>query len=123
MADARARGFHNALSLDHEDHVAETASTNVFMVRDGEVMTPKPNGTFLAGITRQRCIDLLAKDGVTVAQTSLTLADFDEADEIFLTANAQKITPVTRYKERELGPGQMATRMRRLYWDYAHEAG
>lgn len=123
MADARARGYHNALSLDHEDHVAETASTNVFLVRDGEILTPAKNGTFLAGITRQRCIDLLAMDGVTVRETSLTLADFDTADEIFLTANAQKVTPITRYIDRDLGPGQMTTRMRRLYWDYAHEAG
>lgn len=120
MADARARGFHNALSLDHEGHVAETASTNVFLVRDGHVSTPKPNGTFLAGITRMRVIDLLRQDGVEVAEDSLTLEDFDDADEIFLTANAAKVTHITRYKDKEMGPGQMATRARALYWQYAH---
>ena len=123
MADARARGYDNALSLDAEDLVAETASSNVFIVRDGHVQTPKPNGTFLAGITRKRCIELLAEDGVSVEETSLTLQDIAEADEIFLTANAQKITPVTRYLERDLGGGQFATRVRRLYWDYAHQNG
>ena len=122
LAEARANGFQNALSLDHEGHVAETASSNVFMVRDGEILTPKPNGMFLAGITRARCIDLLAADGVQVQETSLTLEDFETADEIFLTANAAKITPVTRYKQRDLGQGQMATRMRRLYWDYSHQS-
>lgn len=123
MADARKRGFDNALSLDADGNVAETASSNVFLVRDGHVQTPKANGTFLAGITRLRCIELLAKDGVEVEETSLTLDDFEEADEIFLTANAQKITPVTRYKERDMGGGQFATRVRRLYWDYAHQNG
>lgn len=123
MADARARGFDNALSLDADDNVAETASSNVFIVRDGHIQTPKANGTFLAGITRKRCIELLAADGVEVEETTLTLADVAEADEIFLTANAQKITPVTRYIDREMGPGQFATRMRRLYWDYAHQNG
>lgn len=120
MADARARGFDNALSLDHEGNVAETASSNVFLVRDGEISTPIPNGTFLAGITRKRTIDLLKNDGVDVRETTLTLNDFEEADEIFLTGNASKITSVTRYKERDLGVGQMGTRARKLYWDYAH---
>lgn len=123
LRDAMSRGFNNALSIDWEGNVAETASQNVFMVRDGEILTPKPNGMFLAGITRKRCIELLRNDGVEVIETSLTLDDFDTADEIFLTANAAKVMPVTRYKDRDLGNGQMGTRVRRLYWDYAHATG
>ena len=120
MADARKRGFHNALSLDLDDHVAETASSNVFLVRGGEVSTPVPNGTFLAGITRLRTIALLQNDGIKVEETTLTLDDFETADEIFLTGNASKITPVTRYKDREIGAGRVGLRARELYWDYAH---
>lgn len=119
MADARKRGFHNALSLDFEENVAETASSNVFLVRDGHISTPRPNGTFLAGITRRRVMDLLRQDGVEVEETTLTLDDFEDADEIFLTANAAKITPITRYKDRAMGKGQMGVRARALYWDYA----
>jgi branched-chain amino acid aminotransferase len=120
VREARARGFDNALSLDQAGLVAETASTNVFLVRDGAVLTPAANGTFLNGITRQRVIALLRADGVEVSETALTLADFAAADEIFLTGNANKVTPVTRFEDREL-PGRMAERARRLYWDYARE--
>jgi branched-chain amino acid aminotransferase len=120
--EARARGFDNALSLDQVGHVAETASTNVFMVRDGRVMTPAANGTFLNGLTRQRVIALLRADGVEVAEVSLTVADFAGADEIFLTGNANKVTPVTRFEDRELGAGPTAARARALYWDFAHQA-
>ncbi|MCC5985779.1 MAG: branched-chain amino acid aminotransferase [Rhodobacteraceae bacterium] len=120
MADARKRGFSNALSLDPDGHVAETASTNVFMVRDGVVFTPVPNGTFLNGITRQRIIALLRADGVEVQETSLTLADFDTAEEIFVTGNIAKVMPVARYQDRTLGTGPLARRARELYWDYAH---
>lgn len=120
MADARARGFHNALSLDHEGNVAETASTNVFTVRDGVVFTPVPNGTFLNGITRQRIIGLLRADGVDVVETSMTVADFDAADEIFVTGNIAKVMPVTRFEQRDLPPGPVAARARALYWDFAH---
>ncbi|MFN4058138.1 MAG: branched-chain amino acid aminotransferase [Roseinatronobacter sp.] len=119
MADARKRGFSNALSLDVEGFVAETASTNVFMVRDGVVFTPVANGMFLNGITRQRVIGLLRADGVEVVETSLTLADFDAAEEIFVTGNIAKVMPVARYLERDLGVPRMGKRARELYWDYA----
>jgi branched-chain amino acid aminotransferase len=120
MAEARARGFNNALSLDHEGHVAETASTNVFAVRDGVVFTPVPNGTFLNGITRQRVIGLLRGDGVEVRETSMTIADFHAADEIFVTGNIAKVMPVARFEDRALPPGPIAARARALYWDFAH---
>ena len=121
VRDARARGFQNALSLDQQDHVAETASTNAFLVRDGVVMTPAANGTFLAGITRARVIDLLRADGREVLETTLDVDAFAAADEIFLTGNASKVTPVTRFQDRDLGPGPTAARARALYWDYAHQ--
>ncbi len=122
MADARARGFHNALSLDVDGHVAETASTNVFLVRDGEVWTPVPNGMFLNGLTRQRVIALLRQDGVAVHEASLTVDDFGTADEIFVTGNIAKVMPVARLEDRILPPGPIAARARQLYWDYAHSA-
>jgi branched-chain amino acid aminotransferase len=120
VREARTRGFHNALSLDLDGNVAETASTNVFMLRDGVVLTPVPNGTFLAGITRARTIQLLRDAGVTVEEASLTVEDFHQAEEIFITGNANKVMPVTRFEERELLYGEIARTARRLYWDYAH---
>lgn len=123
MADARARGFNNALSLDADGYVAETASTNVFMVKDGVVFTPVPNGMFLAGITRQRVIGLLRADGVEVVETSLTLEDFAAADEIFVTGNIAKVMPVTRFEARVMPNTRMGARARALYWDYALSDG
>ncbi len=119
--EANSRGFNNALSLDVEGNVAETASTNVFLVRDGAIFTPKPNGTFLNGITRQRIMALLATDGLPVTETSLTVADFHTAEEIFLSGNAAKIMPVTKFEDRTLPATKIGLRARALYWDYAHE--
>lgn len=120
LTEARKRGFKNALSLDLEDNVAETASTNVFMLRDGVVQTPRHNGTFLNGITRRRVIALLRNDGYDVQEVSLTVDDFREADEIFLTGNASKVMPVTRLDTREFVSSPVAMRARELYWDFAH---
>lgn len=119
LREARAKGFDNALSLDLAGNVAETAMTNAFLVRDGEAFTPVPNGTFLNGITRQRVLALLAADGVKVHEAVLTVADFAAADEIFLTGNANKVMPVTRFEDRTLPFGPVARRARALYWDFA----
>ena len=119
LAEVRARGFQNALVADALGNVAETATANVFMVRDGEILTPVPNGTFLAGITRARHIALLAAEGEAVTETVLTFEDFESADEVFVTGNMHKITPVTAFEDTRYQPGPVAARLREMYWDWA----
>ncbi|ADZ71401.1 branched-chain amino acid aminotransferase [Polymorphum gilvum] len=120
MGEAKARGFDNAVVLDMLGNVAELTSANIFMVRDGEVHTPVPNGTFLNGITRQRVIALLRKAGYAVHERTLAYREFLEADEIFSTGNYSKVVPVKRIESRDLQPGPVAARARELYWDFAH---
>lgn len=119
LAEATRKGFGNALVADAMGNVAETATSNVFMVRDGEVFTPIPNGTFLAGITRARHMDNLRRDGVKVHECVLSFDDFRSADEIFLTGNMTKITPVTAFDSVQYQVGPIARRARELYWDWA----
>jgi len=120
LREARTRGFHNALVLDMLGNVAETATTNVFLVRDGTVFTPVANRTFLAGITRSRVIKLLRDAGVTVIETSLRYKDFESADEIFSSGNYSKVVPVVRIGERSLQPGPFYRKARELYWAFSH---
>ena len=120
ILEAKSRGFDNALVLDMLGNVAETGSSNIFMVRDGEVFTPAPNGTFLSGITRSRIIDLLRQSGRTVTEKTLSVKDFMEADEIFSTGNHSKVVPVIRIEERDLQPGPVAKTSRDAYWEWAH---
>ncbi len=119
VMEAKRRGFDNALVLDMLGNVAETATSNVFMVKDGVVMTPIPNGCFLSGITRARTIALLREAGHEVQERVLTITDFQGADEIFSTGNHSKVVPITRFESRDLQPGPIAAKARRLYWDWA----
>lgn len=123
LAEARAKGFGNALVADAMGNVAETATANVFMVKDGIVFTPISNGTFLAGITRARHIANLRADGVEVREAVLSFEDFHNADEVFLTGNMSKITPVSAFDETSYKAGPIAARARSLYWDWAATAG
>lgn len=122
LAEAQRRCFGNALVADAMGNVAESATANVFMVRDGEVFTPIPNGTFLAGITRARHITNLTSDGIKVHETVLSFADFEQADEVFLTGNMSKITPVTAFEDRQYQVGPVTRRAREMYWDWALSA-
>ena len=121
LREARGRGFDNALVRDMLGNIAETASSNVFMARDGVVMTPAVNGSFLNGITRQRTIRLLKEEGVAVQEVALRYEDFLAADEIFISGNFAKVMPVVRIDDRDLQPGPVARKARDLYWAFAHD--
>ncbi len=122
IREAQGRGFDNALVADALGNVAESATANVFMVKDGVVKTPVPNGTFLNGITRQRVIKLLRGDGFDVVETTLSFADFESADEVFLSGNISKITPIVAFEDTEYSIGPVTSRARELYWDWAKSA-
>jgi branched-chain amino acid aminotransferase len=119
LLEARARGFDNCLLTDMLGNVAELATANIFMVKDGVIRTPAPNGTFLNGITRQRTITLLEASGHRVDQTALTYREFLGADEIFSAGNYGKVQPVTRIDTRDLQPGPIYRKARELYEAYA----
>jgi branched-chain amino acid aminotransferase len=120
VMEAKSRGFDNALVLDMLGNVAETGTSNIFMVKDGVVFTPAPNGTFLTGITRSRTIKLMREAGTEVIEKSLSVADFMDADEIFSTGNHSKVVPVIRIEGRELQAGPAGRKARELYMDWAH---
>lgn len=123
MIEAQSRGFANCLMRDMLGNIAELGNSNIFMVKDGVVQTPAPNGTFLNGVTRQRVIALLRGDGIEVVETTLRYEDFVAADEIFASGNFAKVQPIVRIDDRALQPGPIFTRARALYWDFAHSRG
>lgn len=119
LAEARAKGFDNVLCADAIGNVAESATSNVFMVKDGAVFTPVANGTFLAGITRARHIANMQSAGMAVHETTLTFEDFHSADEVFLTGNMSKVTPVSAFDDTIYEAGPVTARVREMYWDWA----
>ncbi len=120
LLQARADGFDNCVMFDALGNVAELATANLFIAKDGVVKTPAANGSFLNGVTRQRVIVLLKGAGVAVEETILSYADLEAADEIFVVGNFGKVTPVSRIDARALPLGALYAKARALYWDFAH---
>lgn len=119
IAEARRKGFQNALVGDANGNVAESATANVFIVKDGVAFTPIPNGTFLAGLTRARHIKNLRADGVEVVEKAITFDEVRAADEVFLTGNFNKVSRVSQFEDVTYKSHAMATRARSIYWDWA----
>ncbi|ADE86951.1 branched-chain amino acid aminotransferase [Rhodobacter capsulatus] len=119
LVEAKRKGFGNALVQDAMGNVAESATANVFIVKDGVVLTPIANGTFLAGITRARHMANLRAAGVEVREAVLTLEDVRAADEVFLSGNFGKVTPVTGFDDVTYAHGPMTKRIREIYMDWA----
>lgn len=120
LREAHEKGFQNAIVCDALGNVAETATSNIFMVKNGDVYTPVPNGTFLNGVTRQRVVKLLRDAGITVHEITLTLDDFRVADEMFSTGNYSKVVPITKFDDHEPGVGPVSLKARELYFEWAH---
>ena len=119
LVEAQSKGFGNALVADAMGNLAESATANVFLVKDGAVFTPIPNGTFLAGITRARHIANLRADGFEVHETVLTFDDAHAADEIFLSGNFAKVTAVKAFDTTGYPNRPITARARQLYWNWA----
>ncbi len=99
-------GYDEALLLTGDGNVSEGAGENLFLVKDGQVITPPLSDGCLAGITRQSVMTLLTDDGYTVVEKSILPADLFEADELFFTGTAAEVTPVREVDDREIGPGK-----------------
>jgi branched-chain amino acid aminotransferase len=119
LREANAKGFDNAVMRDGAGNVVEFGTSNLWLAKDGVVITPVANGTFLAGVTRRRVLALLREDGIEVREGTVSHSDLLAADEVFSTGNLGKVLPLTRIDERDLQPGPLFQRARELYFDFA----
>jgi len=100
-------GCVEALMLNHKGEVAECTGDNIFIVKNGCLLTPPKDAGILEGITRNAVIELAKIAGIPTEETSLTRHDIFVADECFLTGSAAEVIPVVKIDSREIGDGQV----------------
>lgn len=119
--DANRAGFDEAIVLDQNGHVSEGSAMNIFMVRDGVLITPPITDNILEGITRRSIIELANNElGLKVVERSIDRTEVYVADEMFMTGTAAQVVAVTRIDHRPLGAGLMGpitTQLRSLFDD------
>ena len=88
--------------------------SNVFLVKEGKLLTPPVEEGLLAGITRATVLELAAAEGVPAEQRPLTIRDLLDADEVFLTNAIMELLPVCRVERKEIGAGRPGPVWQRL---------
>ena len=119
--DANRAGFDEALVLDNNGHVSEGSAMNVFMLRDGLLVTPPVTDNILEGITRRSVIELARNElGLEVVERSIDRTEVFICEEMFMTGTAAQITAVTKVDHHPIGTGTMGpvtTQIRTMYDD------
>lgn len=119
--DALRAGFDEALVLNQDGHISEGSAENIFMVRDGKLVTPPVTDNILEGITRRTVIELAREEmGLEVVERSIDRTEVYICEELFMTGTAAQVTAVTKVDHRHVGEGVMgpiASQLRQLYDD------
>ena len=100
-------GCVEALMLNHKGEVAECTGDNIFIVKNGTILTPPKDAGILEGITRNAILDLAKELGIVAHETTLTRHDLFVADECFLTGSAADVIPVVSIDSRPIGHGKV----------------
>jgi branched-chain amino acid aminotransferase len=121
VAEARRKGGFEAVMLDHKDLVTEGASSNVFMVIGGVVLTPPLDVGILKGVTREVVLRAAKKEGLRILEVPINEETLKGADEVFITSSIREIVPVVEVDETKIGdgrPGPVVKRLRAAFLAY-----
>lgn len=123
--EAKRNGFDEAIMLDQSGNVSETAGANIFLVRDGHLVTPDNASSVLDGITRDTVIHLAKKQGIATVQRRVSPSELYTSEEVFLTGTASEVIPLTNIGGRSIGsgPGSVTSLLMRLYSDAVNGRG
>jgi branched-chain amino acid aminotransferase len=117
-SEVRSSGFDEAVLLNEDGHVSEAAGMNLFLVRDGRLVTPAISGNLLEGITRDSIRTLALDEGIPFEERAVDRTELYVADEVFLVGTAAQVAPVGSVDRRQIGggaAGPVTTRLRELY--------
>ena len=118
--EAKRNGFDEAILLDHNGNVSEAPGENIFIVRDGQLITPTLSSSALEGITRDAIIKIGRDLDIEVFEKDVTRSELSSAEEIFLTGTAAEITPIISMDGKIIGngkPGNLTKKMMDEYTD------
>jgi branched-chain amino acid aminotransferase len=123
LREARARDAQEALIVDARGRVVEGASSNVFVVKAGRVVTPPESAGILAGITRAHVLGAARALGVPVDERELVPEDLYGADEVFVTSSIRELLPVVCVDDRPIGTGAPGPVARALHRRFRESVG
>lgn len=107
--EALANGYDEAIVLDSRGHAVEGSAENLFIVRDGVLITPPVTDNILEGITRSTIIEIANDEDIPVVERSIDRTELYFADEVFLSGTGAKVSPVVEIDKRRIGEGKIGS--------------
>jgi branched-chain amino acid aminotransferase len=123
LHEVKQRGAEEAIIVGGAGEIVEGATSNVFAVRAGVLLTPPVEAGILAGITRKTVIELAADEGIEVQERQLHSQDLYTADEVFITSTVRELVPVVRVDDVVVAHGAPGLLAQRLLASYRARAG
>jgi branched-chain amino acid aminotransferase len=115
VMEANRAGYDEAILLTAEGFIADGSGENVFVVKDGTILTPDLSASILPGITRDTIIQIAQDLGYTVIEKNLIRSDLYLADEVFMTGTAAEVTPLRSIDDTEIGVGPITLEIQEAY--------
>jgi branched-chain amino acid aminotransferase len=115
VTEAQRAGYDEAILLTAEGYVADGSGENVFVVKDGRIMTPPLSTSILPGITRATVVEIAQELGYVVEETNLIRTDLYLADEVFMVGTAAEVTPLREIDDQEIGVGPVTMELQQAY--------
>ena len=119
--EATLAGFDEAIILNQDGHVCEGSGENLFVISDGQMITPSLEDNVLPGITRDTVVQLAESElGLKVTERSIDRSELYLADEVFLTGTAAHLTPVVELDHRLIADGKagpISSKLQKMYFD------
>jgi len=119
-SEAQVNGFDEAIMLTQDGHVSEGSAENLFIVRDGALVTPAVTDNILEGITRRHIMEVAGDLGIGVVERVIDRTELYQADEVFLCGTGAQLAPVVEIDNRTIGqgaPGPITRRLHTIYFD------
>lgn len=116
--EAKRNGFDEAVLLDHSGNVSEAPGENIFIVREGQLITPPLSSSALNGITRDAVIKIARDLDIEVSETEIARSELTISDEIFLTGTAAEITPIISIDGKKIGDGEPGNITKKMMCEY-----
>ncbi|MDO9181984.1 MAG: aminotransferase class IV [Bacteriovorax sp.] len=119
--NAATKGAYDAIMINTDGHITESTTSNIWIIKDGILLTPPLADGVLNGLTRKTLIELAHREKISFKEQSLTKADFFSASECFITSTTRNLVPVTKVEGNPIGtglPGQKTIELLKMYLEF-----